>query len=304
MAGGAVAPAEASRLLVLGPHVTFRHPLIRSAIYHGAPASERRRIHAALAAATDAAIHPDRHAWHRAAAVVEPDEDVAAELAQSGERAQRHGSYASAAAFFSRAAELTPDHDTRAHRLLATAQAYLVAGAPDRAQASLDEAMPLLHDPLHRARARSLEGGIRFALGQGGETPAILLDAAREMVPLDVTLARQALLGTLDAAIFVGTATARPLLREIAAQVIALPRPQGSPPTVADLVLDGYAALITAGYPAGAPLLKRAIEAMSSEELDPALGLRLFPLVSLAAYSLFGNASLHILARGSGRLAA
>jgi hypothetical protein len=109
--------------------------------------------------------------------------------------------------------------------LLATAQAYLLAGAPDRAQASLEEAMPLLNDPLQRARARSLEGGIRFALGQGGETPAILLDAARSMVPLDVTVARQALLGALEAAIFVGTATARPLLREIAAQVMALPRP-------------------------------------------------------------------------------
>jgi DNA-binding CsgD family transcriptional regulator len=299
----AVAPAEADRLLALGPRVSFRHPLIRSAIYHGAPAAERRRMHAALAAATDAAIAPDRHAWHRAAAVVEPNEDVAAELAQSGEHAQRHGSSASAAAFFSRAADLTSDNETRAHRLLATAQAYLVAGAPDRAKASLEEAMPLLNDPLQRARARSLEGSIRFALGQGGETPAILLDAARSMVPLDVTLARQALLGALEAAIFVGTATARPLLREIAAQVMALPRPQGSPASVADLILDGYAGLITAGYPAGAPLLKRAIEAMSSEELDPTLGLRFFPLVSLAAYSLFDNASLHILARGWVRLA-
>jgi hypothetical protein len=58
----AVAPAEADRLLILGPQVSFRHPLIRSAVYHGAPTAERHRIHAALAAATDAAIDPDRHA--------------------------------------------------------------------------------------------------------------------------------------------------------------------------------------------------------------------------------------------------
>src|SRR5713101_3845130 len=265
----AVAPAEADRLLIFGSHVTFRHPLIRSAVYHGAPATERRRMHAALAAATDAAISPDRHAWHRAAAVVEPNEDVAAELAQSGEHAQRHGSSASAAAFFSRGAELTPDHGAKAQRLLAAAQASLMAGAPERAQASLDEAMPLLHAPLQRALARSLEGGVRFALGQAGEAPSILVEAARSMGPLDLTLARQALFGALDAAVFLQPATTGPLLREIAHQVIALPRTEGSPINPADLILDGYAALITDGYPAGAPLLKRAIGAMRSEEPDP-----------------------------------
>ncbi len=289
----AVAPAEADRLLILGPQVSFRHPLIRSAVYHGAPSAERRHIHAALAAATDAAIDPDRHAWHRAAAVVEPDEDIAAELAESGERAQRRGSYASAAAFLSRGAELTPDHGVKAQRLLAAAQASLMAGAPDRAQASLDEATPLLHVPLQRALARSLEGGVRFALGQGGETPSILLGAARSMVSLDAALARQALFGALEAAVFLQPATAPPLLQEIADQVMELPRPEGSAVNAADLLLDGYAALITAGSPSGTPILKRAIAAVLSEEQNPGADLRLFGLASLAAYSLFDDASLH-----------
>ena len=299
----AVAPAESDRLLVIGPRVSFRHPLIRSAIYHGAPAVERRRVHAALAAATDVAIDPDRRAWHRAAAIVEPNEDVAAELAQSGERAQRHGSHASAGAFFSRGAELTPDHGAKAQRLLAAAQASLMAGAPDRAQASLDEAMPLLHAPLQRALARSLEGGVRFALGQAGEAPSILVEAARSMGPLDLALARQALFGALDAAVFLQPATTGPLLREIAHQVIALPRTEGSPINPADLILDGYAALITDGYPAGAPLLKRAIGAMRSEEPDPGADLRLFGLAALAASSLFDDASSHILVSRWVRLA-
>src|SRR5216684_2538150 len=187
----AVAAAEAARLLVVGRQILFRHPLIRSAIYHGAPAAERRRIHAALAAASDATIHPSRHAWHRAYAALEPDEEVAAELAQAGKHAQRRGSHASAAALYSRAAELTPNHGLRAGRLIAAARDSLIAGAPDRAQTLLDEAMPGLKDPLRRARARSLEGGVRFALGQGGETASILLEAARSMAPSDVTLARQ-----------------------------------------------------------------------------------------------------------------
>lgn len=299
----AVAPAEADRLLVLGPRVSFRHPLIRSAIYHGASAAERRRVHAALAAATDTAIDPDRHAWHRAAAVVEPNEDVAAELVQSAERSQRHGSYGSAAAFFSRAAELTPDHGAKAQRLLAAAEASLTAGAPDRAQASLDEAMPLLHDPLQRAVARSLQGGVGFALGRRGETPSILLEAARSMLPLDVALARQALFGALEAAVLLQPVTTGLLLREIAGEIMALPRTDVSSANAADVMLNGCAAIITTGYASGGPLLKRAIAATVSEEFDPGADLRLFGLAALAAYSLFDDASVHILVRRWVRLA-
>ncbi len=82
------APAEAADLLALDTRVTFRHPLLRSAIYHAAPPDERRSVHAALADATDPELDPDRRAWHRAHATVTPDESVAAELERSAERAR------------------------------------------------------------------------------------------------------------------------------------------------------------------------------------------------------------------------
>jgi DNA-binding CsgD family transcriptional regulator len=299
----AVAAAEAARLLVVGRQILFRHPLIRSAIYHSAPAAERRRIHAALAAASDATIHPSRHAWHRAYAAMEPDEEVAAELAQSGKDAQRRGSHASAAALYSRAAELTPDHALRAERLVAAARGSLVAGVPDRAQTLLEEATPGLTDPLQRAQARSLEGGVRFALGQGGETALILLEAARSMARFDVTLARQTLLGALEAAIYTHPATTGPVLREVAGDAMALRRPRQTPARPVDFLLDGYAALITSGYPSGAPLLKQAIEPMAYGELDATDGLRWLGLVSLAAQSLFDDAAAHMLASRWVRLA-
>jgi DNA-binding CsgD family transcriptional regulator len=292
----AVAPAEANRLLVVGPHLAFRHPLIRSAVYYSAPAAERRRMHEVLAAATDPTIDPDRHAWHRAAAAVEPDEEVAAELAHCGQRAQRRGSYSSAASLLSRAAELTPDPGMRAQRALAAAEGALMAGAPDRAQALLDEAIPALKDPLQRAVARSLDGGVRLALGQGGQTPSILLEAARSMRPFDIRLARQTLLGALEGAMYIHPAMTGLVLREIAREAMALPRPRQTPARPVDFLLDGYAALVTIGFPGGTPLLSQAIRSMTNGELDATDGLRWLGLVSLAAQSLFDDAAVHTVA--------
>jgi AAA ATPase domain len=84
----ATATLEANDLLTLGPRVIFRHPLLRSAIYHAASDSERRRVHRALAAATDPVSDPDRYAWHRAHAAEGPDEEVARELEASAARAR------------------------------------------------------------------------------------------------------------------------------------------------------------------------------------------------------------------------
>ena len=53
-----LSPAEADGLLELGAQVTFRHPLLRSAIYRAAPSDERRAAHQALAAATDPDVRP------------------------------------------------------------------------------------------------------------------------------------------------------------------------------------------------------------------------------------------------------
>ena len=86
---GAVAPAADAGLLSIGERVTFRHPLVRSAVYRAAPPADRRAAHQALADATDPQADPDRRAWHRAQATLGPDEDVASELERSASRARR-----------------------------------------------------------------------------------------------------------------------------------------------------------------------------------------------------------------------
>jgi len=118
---GLAGAAEDAGLLRLGGRVEFAHPLIRSAAYRSGSVEARRRVHGALAAATDGETHPDRRAWHLAHAAAGPDEAVALELEASASRAQSRAGVAAAAAFLQRAAELTSDPATRAERALAAA---------------------------------------------------------------------------------------------------------------------------------------------------------------------------------------
>ncbi|MFC4999370.1 AAA family ATPase [Dactylosporangium cerinum] len=119
--------------------VSFRYPLIRSAIVQLSSQRERRTAHLALAAAlTD---DPSRRAWHLAAAATGPDEVAARALEEAAKAAwqrgalpraatralddatisdQRHGASAAVAALI-RAGELSPHAADRCRRLVEAA---------------------------------------------------------------------------------------------------------------------------------------------------------------------------------------
>jgi len=292
----AAASADLDDLAEIGPQVQFRHPLIRSVAYHATPPWQRRRIHQALAAAGDADEQPDRVAWHLGMAARGPDEAVAARLEQAAGRARERGGYAATVTFLSRAAELSEDEGPRARRLLAAAEAALIAGQPVRAGALLEEATPRLAEPLARAHARRLQGTIRLALGQAGEAASILLEAARALAPADARSAREALLEALEAARYTGWSASQAVLSEIADAARAIPSVGGPRASATDLLLDGFAARSADGYLATVPLFRRAVAKLRAGDLSPREGLRRLHLGCPAAADLFDDQAQHALA--------
>jgi DNA-binding CsgD family transcriptional regulator len=262
---GVQAATDTDGLLEVGTRVTFRHPLVRSAVYRAASPKERHAVHRALADATDPEVDPDRRAWHLAAAAAGPDEDVASELEFSAGRAQARGGLAAAAAFLEKAAALTPEPARRAERALAAAGAKFRAGALDPALGLLATAESGPLDEFGRAQIDVLRGQISFESSRGSDTPLLLLRAAKRLEPLDSRLAREIYLDALSAALFAARLARGGGLVEVALAARAAPVSR-QPPRAVDLLLDGLALLVTDGHAAGAPVLGRALRAFRGEE--------------------------------------
>lgn len=254
----AAAAAEAAGLIEFGARVRFRHPLVRSAAYRAADPGERRDVHRALAAATDPESDPDRRAWHRAHAAVEPDEAVAGELERSAARAQARGGIAAAAAFLRRATGLTPDPARRGARAVAAAQAAFDAGDPDAALELLAAAELGPLDELRRGRLARIRGQVVFARRRGGDALPLLLDAAGRLELLDGGQAREAYLEAVGAAVFAGRLGGRGGVPEVAEAARAAPRGP-HPPRAVDALFDGLATRFAEGYVGGAQLMKHAL---------------------------------------------
>ncbi|HET9171276.1 MAG TPA: AAA family ATPase [Actinospica sp.] len=254
----AAEPAEAAGLVTVGAPIRFRHPLVRSAVWRRADPATLRRVHAALAEATDPDSEPDRRAWHLAYATAGPDEQVAAALEGSAGRALTRGGQAAAACFLDRAATLTADPKERARRTLAAAWAQLDAGAPARVPDLLAAAALGPLDPLQQADAARLRGKVSFMMNPGLASVAPLLDAAARLRELDPAAARVTSLMAIGSAMWAGRLDPNAMRR-------AAERARDLPPgdDVAGLFLRALIAWAFEGPVAAAPALAEALHAFT-----------------------------------------
>jgi DNA-binding CsgD family transcriptional regulator len=254
----AAGPAVDAGLVQARIRVEFAHPLVRSAAYRAADAADRRRVHRALADATDGRTDPDRRAWHRARAASGPDEEVAAELERSAGRAQARAGLAAAAAFLTLATELTPLPEARIRRALAAAFASVQAGAFEGTRTLLTVARDGPADELQRAQIDLVSAQLAFASSRGNEATLLMLAAAQRLLPLNLQLARQMYLDAFSAAQFAARLNEGVGTAEVARAVRAAPRPPDDELMPGDLLLDAFVAL-TEDYAAAVPVGRNAL---------------------------------------------
>ncbi|MFC7529265.1 ATP-binding protein [Actinoplanes sp. GCM10030250] len=174
-----------------GDELTFRHPLIRSAIYGAASFPRRIAAHRALAEVF--AGDPERSAWHRAAGTVGRDEAVARDLAEAAGLARARGALGGAMRYLERAAELSPAPHLQGRRLARAADAARQSGLPDAAR-RLVAAAQKVADPLVQADLAITESYLALYVGTAGLDIGRLIESARRAAPVDPDIAASLLL--------------------------------------------------------------------------------------------------------------
>jgi DNA-binding CsgD family transcriptional regulator len=193
---------DAGLLVVDGDRLEFRHPLVRSAIYHAVPPSTRRAAHRAFADALADVDRPEERAWHLAAAALGPDEQIAATLEATARAAIKRSGYTAAATAFERAADLTPDDETRLRRLYEAARAAWEGGRTEFALQLLREPLERCTEPRLRARVLHLRYLIERLSGSVVEALESLRAAAELVAEIDPEQAVAILLDAGEAAVY------------------------------------------------------------------------------------------------------
>jgi DNA-binding CsgD family transcriptional regulator len=288
---------EAAGLMEAGTRVAFRHPLVRSAIYTAAGASDRRAVHHALAEVTDPHRDPDHRAWHLAQTATMPDESIATELQRSAGRVQARGGSAAVAAFLERAAVLTPNAARRARRLLEAADAKRIAGDQEGALELSESVEADLLDELQRGRLQLLLARIALEQSRAADAGRLFLNAARSLEPVDPELARETYLEALSGSL------ASDIEIDGGAQAVAAAAqsaPAG-PKRPVDLMLSAFATRVTDGYAAAAPRLAETLNLLLALDVtDEHLG-RWFSTsgarnANVVALEMWDDEAVHLLA--------
>ena len=175
--------AERSGLLLIDEQmVRLSHPLVAAAVSAAATSTDRRWVHTALASAYAETGDRDRATWHRAAATVGPNEDLAADLVDIAARAAARGGYATAADIYERASAHSTHRERRAHWMLAAATLAWAAGQAARAAHLSAAARELATGPVAGENPGVTSGG------DTGADPLLLADIDRLRGRLEVNI--------------------------------------------------------------------------------------------------------------------
>jgi len=294
--GADLEPEQAAGIIEFTGRVRFLHHRARSAVYWAASSADRQRIHRALAASIDPYAEPHRLAWHLAHASAALDEDVASAIEEVAESAGNRGGLAASAMFHEHAAMRTPDAARRASRALAAARAKHRAGARGSALRLLAVAQAGPLDDLGRRHADLLSA--QLTAGGPGTAQGLVAAAAR-LESLDPATAHEGYGDALYAARSAGQLAGGDDLREVAAAVRAARAAAGPRPHDDDDLTSGLAVLITDGFAAGAPALRRALGALGDQAGRAAPGCGRLLLGCRVARDLWDHATWR---RLSGRL--
>ncbi|MFE3546922.1 AAA family ATPase [Nocardia sp. NPDC059177] len=210
-----------------GRTITWRHPLLRAAVYQGSALAQRLAAHRALAAALDDTDTADLRAWHLACAATGPDEPTAALLEHTADRARRRNGFHGAVAAYDRAAALSVTETARARRLLLAAETATEAGLTEQATGLADRAAALTTDRGVELRLDLVRAQADFAAGTPGSAHRRLVAAAVATRASDPGGAARILTRAVHAAWYLGPAE----LTEVAEVLETLPLTEADPIT-------------------------------------------------------------------------
>ena len=271
----ALDPAERAGLTVVdGSRFAFDHPLLRSAVYHGATAVARRTAHEALAGGGG-----ERRPWHLAAASETPDAGVAAELKEGATAASGRGGHAEAAVALEAAARLAVSADARAGFLRDAADEARNAGQTARALELVETALASAEEPALRTRVEHLYGVIEMWSGSALTAYERLRNEADRVKTNDPARAARLLTDAAWACFMAGEVGRG---REAAEQAKDLAEGRGGLAEVVSGALLGIALLLSGDRGNAEPLLRQNQRLLE----DPAFLERGYALVWPAAQTL------------------
>ena len=267
----AAAKVDAERAGVVrtdGRLLSFRHPILKQAVYDGASVRQRRDAHDALVGVLSGEANADRRTWHRAALVLGTDDELADELERTAERAGRRSGHAAGCRALIRAAELTSSAERRSRRLAAAARTALEAGLPSEAYSLLDAAETQV-DPQTHAELQHVRGLMEFFYGVPLDGAAALVEGSQVIASIDPHKALQMLADAGQCAHIGGDVA---VMRKAVRLAAALPIEASDPRAPLVAMMAGIASLISAVVPeADRPVVTDAAQRAPATSAHPLL---------------------------------